>query len=505
MNIAIIGAGVSGIAAGHCMIKAGHDVVLYEKSGELGGVWALGYPDVRLQNTGYHYRLSDVPWANPPDRHPTSGQIREYFNQAVNTLGLNVMLSHEVTGLEEIDRGWRLNYRSDAGEGSADFDFVIASIGQYSEGKNVPTFPGQEDFAGEIITERDVHDLDVFDGKKVLVAGFGKSALDMATFAVERASEVHHVFRTPRWMIPFRMLGIHYSHLMFCRMGTVMMPSWAQPNRFEAFIHRRLNFLVRGTWGLITAIARTQNFLRGLGKSDKAKRGLAAVIPEHHIIGDLRSAAAMAPERYLEYVADERLLPCHAEIEGFVEDGVRLSNGDVIHCDLVVLSLGSGSPRFPFMPEKYRQLLEKDYDGVQLYRHLIHPEIPNMAFAGFNHGFMHVPAVEVGMLWLSALLDGDLELPSVEEMENSMATVLEWKREHIHFEPSRSCAVNTRFQQYIDILLQDLGLSPYRKLPNVFAEVFGQYGATDYAGIFEEYQRHRDPLGPPRKVLAIDT
>jgi hypothetical protein len=118
----------------------------------------------------------------------------------------------------------------------------------------------------------DVHDLDVFDGKKVLVAGFGKSALDMATFAVERASEVHHVFRT------------------FCRMGTVMMPSWAQPNRFEAFIHRRLTFLVRGSWGFITAIARTQNFLRGLGKSEKARRGLAAVIPEHNIIGDLRSA-----------------------------------------------------------------------------------------------------------------------------------------------------------------------------------------------------------------------
>ena len=505
MKIAIIGAGVSGIAAAHCMIKGGHEVIVYEKSSELGGVWALGYPEVRLQNTGFHYRLSDVPWTNPPDRHPTSGQIRAYFNQAVKILGLEVLLSHEVTSLQEIESGWRLHHRSEQGEGEEDFDFVIASIGQYTEGKNVPTFPGQQQFEGDIITERDVHDLDIFDGKKVLVAGFGKSALDMSTFAVERASEVHHVFRTPRWMIPFRMLGIHYSHLMFCRMGTVMMPSWAQPNGFEAFIHERLPFLVRGTWGLITTIARTQNFLRGLGKSDKAKQGLAAVIPHHDIIGDLRSAAAMAPEMYLKYVAEEKLFPNHAEIDAFTEQGVRLSNGEEIVCDLVVLSLGSGSPRFPFMPEEYRQLLEKDYDGVQLYRHLIHPRIPNMAFAGFNHGFMHVPAVEVGMLWLSALLDGDLELPSADEMEKSIDHVLQWKREHIHFEPSRSCAVNTRFQQYIDILLKDLGLSPYRKMPNVFAELFGQYGATDYAGLFEEYQKHRDPVGQPRRVMAIDT
>ncbi len=48
---------------------------------------------------------------------------------------------------------------------------------------------------------------------------------------------------------------------------------------------------------------------------------------------------------------------------------------------------------------------------------------------------------------------------------------------NIHFEPSRSCAVNTRFQQYLDIMLADLEISPYRKLPNVIAEVFAPYGS----------------------------
>ena len=213
----------------------------------------------------------------------------------------------------------------------------------------------------------------------------------------------------------------------------------------------------------------------------------------------------MAPQMYLKYVADERLFPCHGEIDGFTEEGVQLKNGEKINCDLAVLSLGSSSPRFPFMPENYRRMLEKENDGVQLYRHLLHPRIPNMAFAGFNHGFMHVPAAEVGMLWLTAYLDGDLELPSPEEMEGCIDRVLEWKREHIHFEPSRSCAVNTRFQQYIDIMLQDLGLSPYRKLPNIFAEIFGQYGAADYTGIYEEYQQARQELELPLKVCPLDT
>jgi dimethylaniline monooxygenase (N-oxide forming) len=69
-----------------------------------------------------------------------------------------------------------------------------------------------------------------------------------------------------------------------------------------------------------------------------------------------------------------------------------------------------------------------------------------------------------------------------------MAYLQNWKREHIHFEPSRSCGVNTRFQQYLDTLLMDLKLSPYRKWPNVLAEVFARYRAADYAKVFKEYQ-----------------
>ena len=131
--------------------------------------------------------------------------------------------------------------------------------------------------------------------------------------------------------------------------------------------------------------------------------------------------------------------------------------------------------------------------------------MPKIAFAGFNHGFMHVPAVEIGMLWLSAVLTGDLTLPSAEAMRQSMEKIQQWKRDHVNFEPSRSCAVNTRFQQYLDVLLKDLGLNPYRKTPNILAELFSQYGPDDYVGIYEEYQAGRTHGAQPLRVLALDT
>ena len=90
-------------------------------------------------------------------------------------------------------------------------------------------------------------------------------------------------------------------------------------------------------------------------------------------------------------------------------------------------------------------------------------------------------------------------------MERSIEHVREWKRANIKFENARSCAVSTRFQQYIDILLKELQVSSYRKLPNPFAEVFSRYEASDYKGIYEEYERAKAKRTAPLKTLPLDT
>jgi hypothetical protein len=131
--------------------------------------------------------------------------------------------------------------------------------------------------------------------------------------------------------------------------------------------------------------------------------------------------------------------------------------------------------------------------------------IPNLGFVGFNHGFLHVPAVEIKTLWLCAYLDGELELPSVEQMEQDIEQVRQWKNEHIQFEPTRGSGVNVRYQQYIDILLRDLGVSPYRKMPNIFAEIFDRYNCSDYKTVLEEYNRNRTSRTPPLRPLAVST
>ena len=505
MRIAIIGAGISGIAAASKLNKFGNQTVLFEKSDKIGGVWAVGYPGVCLQNTAHQYTLAEFPWPFKPQRHPTRDEIIKYLNSAVETLGLDVRKSTEVIELVEDARGWTVRYRDEGGTREQQFDYVISAIGQYTEGKHKPEFPGQDMFRGEIITERDIASLEQFRDKQTVVVGFGKSALDIASMAADKSAPVHHVFRTPRWMIPFTFFRIHYSHLFFCRFNTIIMPSWDHPPGLERFVHRRLGFLVDAIWYFISRVTIRQYKWQGMFRGSEANRRLNALIPTHGISGDLRSASALAPRDYFRLVASGQIEPYHGEIFRFSEHAVMLRDGRSIPCDRVVLCVGSETPRFPFLPDKYRSLVESENDGVQLYRHILHPDIPRLAFAGYNHGFMHVPMAEISMIWLCACLNGDLVLPDREEMLRCIEAIREWKRKHINFEPSRSCAVNTRFQQYLDMMLRELGVSPYRKMPNPFAELFAQYGAEDYRGVFDEYFDQAKKRDIPLRSLPFIT
>ncbi|HND33184.1 MAG TPA: hypothetical protein PLA94_24470, partial [Myxococcota bacterium] len=296
--------------------------------------------------------------------------------------------------------------------------------------------------------------------------------------------------------------GVHFPHFLFNRFGSVMMPAWTHPTALERGMHRA-GPVIQGFWMGLQTLFRTLARRQGGGYGEAGTRRLSKVLPSHPLLPDLRSAAALVPPDYYRLVGSGAIEPYQAEIASFTKEAVRLSTGETLPADIVVLATGSLSPSFPFLSQEHRALLESEPDGVQLYRHIVHPRLPNLAFAGYNHGFLHWPAAEVGALWIAALWRGELSLPPVAEMEAAVDHIRTWKRAHIQFEPSRSCAVNTRYQQYLDILLQDLGLSPYRKLPNVLAEIFVRYGASDYAGVVEEYLK--SPPREARRPVALPT
>jgi dimethylaniline monooxygenase (N-oxide forming) len=510
MRIAVVGGGVSGIAAARVLIRFGHEVVVHERSARPGGVWTVAYPEVRLQNTGLHYRIGDLPWPFAPDLHPTADQILRYLDAAVERFGIDLRRRHEVLAAREVPAaagqpdGWELEVKGPGGSARERFDFVVAAAGHFTgEQARIP-LEGRERFTGEVITDRDVHDLGILDGKRIAVVGFGKSALDLAAIAAERGATVHHVFRAPRWVIPRHIFGVHFTRFFFSRMTTALIPAWVQPTAAERFVHARLTPVVDGFWSMIAAVIRAETGLHGLFRDPEVRRRMRILMPEGTVPFEMRAASALAPDSYFPMVIRGRIEPCRGEPQSFGERSLRLADGREIPCDMVIVSAGFRSPAFPFLPERHRALLEGEPDGAQLYRHLLHPRIPRLAFAGMNHGFLHVPGVELAMLWLCAHLRGDLTLPPVSEMEGCVEEVRRWKRANILFEPSRSSGVSTRYQQYFDVLLGDLGLRPYRK-PGLLREIFEGYTAADYAGILDEYERARTGMTLPRRPLPLAT
>lgn len=79
-KIAIIGAGVSGIAAAKQL--AHHNPVVFEASDSIGGVWKhCAYSSTKLQSPRCSYEFSDFPW---PDRNnhsfPSHLEILDYLH-----------------------------------------------------------------------------------------------------------------------------------------------------------------------------------------------------------------------------------------------------------------------------------------------------------------------------------------------------------------------------------------------------------------------------------------
>ena len=502
MRLAVIGSGISGIAAARILGRLGHDVVVFERSGTIGGVWARTYPGVRLQSIAAHYAFSGYPWPADAGQHPTAEQVLAYLAGAVAAFGLDVRLNHEVAEMTPLEAGWRVMLRTADGSHSADFDHVVLATGVYGDEGVERGFPDAERYRGSIVSERHLPSLDVFDGKRVAVVGFGKTALDLATFAAARGAEVHHVFREPRWLLPRRVFGLHTSRIATSRISTMMVPAWEHPRKSESILHRWFALCVwlywKSTEGLLVAGQGLHPFYR-----DPAVRArIHALVPTQDLTYQLRSAVALAPDDYHPLVRQGRILPRRGNVVGYTEAGLQLADGSEIVADIVVPALGYRPPAFDFLPAPYRAMMMGE-GGVQLYRHVIHPRIPRLAFAGFNHASLHTACVEVAMIWYGAVIAGDLTLPTAERMEASTARVAAWKGRHVLFEPGRAFGVGNRLHQYLDVLLGEIGVPALRKR-GILRELTEPYFAADYAGVLDDYLAAQADHPQPRKPLPFD-
>jgi monooxygenase len=209
LDVAIVGAGLSGIGAGHYLQDKcpWASFAIFEARHAIGGTWDLfRYPGVRsdsdMYTLGYRFR----PWTN--DRTIADGaSIRRYIEETATESGLEakIRFRHRVVGAEwsTAQARWLVTVeRGDTG-GTELFTcrFLFACTGyyRYDQG-HLPEFTDLDRFGGTVVHPQAwPQDLDVT-GKTVVVIGSGSTAITLVPALAASARQVVMLQRSPTYV-----------------------------------------------------------------------------------------------------------------------------------------------------------------------------------------------------------------------------------------------------------------------------------------------------------------
>ena len=254
-------------------------------------------------------------------QYPSCDQILAYLNSYARHFRIfnRIRFNCSVKKLEPRTEGngWQLNYldKSDITENSKEFDFIVVCNGLYST-PQVPSYPNQAQFEGRVLHSSLFRDPELAEGRRVVVVGFGKSALDTAENAAQLSDEVTLVFRQAHWPLPRKILGIFDVRYIASRFISAMLPLYQHSGKWEHHLHRYAGALVWFFWRTMEIILRVQFRLKTCG-----------VLPQAHIELDLFTGDFIASPKLYPFLKQGRIQTQQTTIKQFTHDGMDLANG----------------------------------------------------------------------------------------------------------------------------------------------------------------------------------
>lgn len=460
--VAVIGAGISGLAAAKAFSERGHTVVGYERLGDLGGVWepTRSYPDVQTQTPKGNYRYTDLAMPGYYPEWPKGPQVHAYLHAYADKHGLSGLfeLEADVTGMErraDGKPGWTLTVVKLGESQRRDVDFVVMATGMFSN-KNVIRHPGQESFVaqgGDVVHSSDYLDPAAARGKRVVVLGGAKSATDVAVNAANNgAAQVTWVYRHNVWRIPYYVGGVNLKYFASMRWLERQMVPWKQTP-----VQRCTQVLLKPLkLGLLKALGQVIVAQLGLRRWD--------MVPDGTFEDAFGCTVALVTPGLFEHLDAGTIRPIRATFDHYDGHNIIMTTGDRVKADVVVHAVG-WELGMPILPDEYKEKLIEPDGQYKTYRLAVNPDVPDLGFVGFNSSFTTTLTSEVIANWLVRYMDGQLaEMPTEAQMRENMELMLDWRR---HKRPASGaygglCSA-PHHALHFDELLEDMGAAKTRR------------------------------------------
>ncbi len=207
-DVIVVGAGISGIAAGYNLKKScpNKSFSILEGRESIGGTWDLfKYPGIRSDSDMHTLGFRFKPWIH--DKSIADGpSIMEYLHETVNEYKLedNILLNHKVDSANwnSENSSWELRIKVNDEIKDMTCNFLFLCGGYYSYTKpHSPKFKNQEDFTGQIIHPQFWDETLDYKNKKIAVIGSGATAITIVPAIAEKAEHVVMIQRSPTYVV----------------------------------------------------------------------------------------------------------------------------------------------------------------------------------------------------------------------------------------------------------------------------------------------------------------
>ncbi len=354
-TVCVIGAGASGLLATKNLLEHGFGVDCYERETQVGGAWnwrherSPVYATTHLVSSRVGTEFPDFPMPDRWPDYPHHSYVLEYLNRYADHFDLrpHIWFGTEVVRVEPaVDGRWEVTTRSTGGvtERTHRYAAVVVANGHLWH-PHLPTYPGMEDFLGEVVHASAFKEPAMLRGRRVLVVGGGNTGCDIAVEAARHAARCWHSTRRGYRYLPKLVAGRpldQVNELVLATRLPVRVRQW--------LLHAALRVLV----------------------GDQRRYGLPR--PDHRVY----ESHPVVNSQLLDEIRHGRITPV-PDVARFLPESVELADGARIEPDLVVLATGY-RPRFEFLDP---QLLGTDADGrPRLPLHLFSPHHPTLAVVG---------------------------------------------------------------------------------------------------------------------------